>query len=406
MLYHWRWGKVNNSQNDSKKTVMQVLADETGGKSYKAHKYGLDHAERPFIDYSEDTIIWEKTAETDRTIKNYVPLEELAHKLSMRNEQYLTYFLDGSRRVYKVDDHAYVASGGRSVIYPIVAGQIGVGCCKRENKVIKPDRFMREIVISVPNIADADGRPGFFKAMAIKLSELPVLQRMGIEIKNIIPYSTKADPEKFEDRGTAVIQDEMIRCEKEMVAELVKKKMLDSEHYLVKDGSLEYRPTKDIISDKRKSMIFKNNYNYVLGVSKNFNPEICRDISGKPNPGYIADLPLYHRTPVACYKPFYKGYESDIRFAVWYIRLRDKSQTRTAFDGVVKVEKMLVTHDENEYGIDSELVNMLSALLINERNPVCYGVDLRWANHIYPIYLTETYVKSKYLSAESFLHLF
>lgn len=395
---------MNNAQNDNKKTVMQVLADETGGKSYKAHKYGLDHAERPYIDYSEDTITWEKTAETKPT-KKYVPLEELAYRLSMRDEQYLTYFLDGSRRVYKVDDHAYTTSG-RSVIYPIVAGQIGVGCCKRENKVVIPECFMREIVISVPNIADADGRPGFFKAMAIKLSELPVLQRMGIEIKSIIPYSTSVNPEKFEDRGTAKIQDEMIRCEKEMVAELVKKKMLDSEHYLVKDGSLEYRPTKDIISDKRKSMIFKNNYNYVIGVSKNFNPEICRDISGKPNPGYIAELPLYHRTPVACYKPNYKGYESDIRFAVWYIRLRDKSRTRTAFDGVIKVEKMLVTHDENEYGIDSDLVNMLSALLINERNPVCYGTDLRWANHIYPIYLTEAYVKSKYLSAESFLHLF
>lgn len=39
-----------------------------------------------------------------------------------------------------------------------------------------------------------------------------------------------------------------------MVAELVKKGMLDSEHYLVKDGSLEYRPTKDIIADKRKSI--------------------------------------------------------------------------------------------------------------------------------------------------------
>ena len=384
---------------------MQVLADETGGKSYKAHKYGLDHAERPFIDYSEDTIIWERTAETNPT-KNYVPLEKQALDLALREEQYLTYFLDGSRRVYKVDDHAYIASGGRSVIYPIVAGQIGVGCCKRENKIIKPERFMKEIVISVPDIADADGRPGYFKAMAMKLSELPVLKRMGIEIKCIIPYSTKADPEKFEDRGTAKIQDEMIQCEKDMVAELVKKGMLDSEHYLVKDGSLEYRPTKDIIADKRKSMIFMNNYNYVLGVSKNFNPEICRDVNGKPNPGYIAELPLYHRTPVACYRPNYKGITSDIRFAVWYIRLRDKSRTRTAFDGVIKVEKMLVTQEENEYGIDSDLVNMLSALLINERNPVCYGTDLRWANHLYPVYLTEKYVKSKYLSAESFLHLF
>lgn len=39
---------------------MQMLAEETGGRSYKAHKYGLDHAERPLIDYSEDTIVWEK----------------------------------------------------------------------------------------------------------------------------------------------------------------------------------------------------------------------------------------------------------------------------------------------------------------------------------------------------------
>lgn len=94
---------------------MQVLADETGGKSYKAHKYGLDHAERPFIDYSEDTIIWERTAETNPT-KNYVSLEKQALDLALREEQYLTYFLDGSRRVYKVDDHAYIASGGEEAL--------------------------------------------------------------------------------------------------------------------------------------------------------------------------------------------------------------------------------------------------------------------------------------------------
>lgn len=34
-----------------KNRVMQVLANETGGKSYKAHKYGLDHADRPYLDY-------------------------------------------------------------------------------------------------------------------------------------------------------------------------------------------------------------------------------------------------------------------------------------------------------------------------------------------------------------------
>ncbi len=159
-----------------------------------------------------------------------------------------------------------------------------------------------------------------------------------------------------------------------------------------------------IVADKKKYQIFKNNYNWVLGVSKNFNPEVCVDINGKPNPGFIADLPLYHRTPVACFKnPDWFG---DTEFAVWYVRIRDKQRTRTPFDGIIKVEKILVTQEETDDGIDSTLVDQLSAYLINERNPVCYGSDLRWANHLYPIYLTETYVKSKYLSAESFLHLF
>jgi hypothetical protein len=31
--------------------LMNMVEEITGGKSYKAHKYGLDHAERPEIDY-------------------------------------------------------------------------------------------------------------------------------------------------------------------------------------------------------------------------------------------------------------------------------------------------------------------------------------------------------------------
>lgn len=383
---------------------MAILEETTGGKSYKAHKYGLDHIERPFIDYGEDSIVWKKTAET-YPHREYVPLEALSKMLSMRGEQLLTFFLDGSRRVFKVDDIAYSQAGGRSVIYPVIAGQIGVGCCKRINKQIVPEKFKREIVLSLPDIANADGKAGFFPATAKKLNECTELKRLGMGFSTILPYRTaKNSDKKFEDRGTACIQDRMGEREKELVAELVREGKLNQDNYLVKDGSLEYRPTKEDKADKKKYQIFKNNYNWVLGVSKNFNPEVCMDINGKPNPGFIADLPLYHRTPVACFEnPDFFG---DVQFAVWYIRLRDKSRTRTPFDGIIKVEKILVTQEEIDDGVDSMLVDTLSAYLINERNPVCYGSDLRWANHIYPIYLTESYVKSKYLSAESFLHLF
>ena len=381
--------------------IMQILATATGGKSYKAHKYSLDHAEIPYIDYGEDSIVWERTAET-KPQKNYVPLYDLSIHLMQNNVNRFTYFLDGSRHVYKVDDIALKKSGGsRTAIYPIIAGQIGIGCCKRVGKKLVSELFEHECDISVPDIADSDGHNGFFPATVKKLNSCEELQRLNIQFKKILPYKTaNVDQKKYEDKGTACIQDRMIELEKEAVAKLVRQRKLNQDNYLIKDGSLEYRPSKEEKHDNKKAMIFKNNYNWVLGVSKNFNPEVCKDIHGKSNPGFIADLPLYNRTPVAMFN------SNDIEFAVWYVRLRDKTKTRTPFDGVVKVEKILVKDKELTYGIDTDIVDILSACLINERMPVCYGKDLRWANHIYPIYLTESYIKSKYVSTESFLHLF
>lgn len=380
--------------------ICDIITQETKGKSYKAHKYSLDATARPTLDYNNNENVWKKTAETT-TYRQHRNLQDLCSNIAKRDSQILTYFLDGSRRVFKVDDQAFY-SGTRSLIYPIVAGQIGVGCCRRTNKVVTPEKFKQEFVLSMPKVADPSGnRPGFFPAMVQTLNDSEELKRMNIKFSAILPYETSKNEEKqFVDRATACIQDRMIELEKELVAELVRENKLGQDNYLVKDGSLEYSPTKFDKKDKRSYQTFKNNYAWVLGVSKNFNPESCKDVSGKPNPGFIADLPLYHRTPVACYENPYLG---DIQFAVWYIRIRDQRRTRTPFDGILKVEKILA--DEKDI-IDSELVDLLSAHLINERNPVCYGADLRWANHIYPIYLTESFVKSRYLSTESFLHLF
>jgi hypothetical protein len=94
------------------------------------------------------------------------------------------------------------------------------------------------------------------------------------------------------------------------------------------------------------------------------------------------------------------------KFSVWYVRLREPRQSRGPFDGVVKVEKILVTEHETEFGLESSEVDNISAWLVNERNPVCYGKDERWANHLYPVYLTETYIKSRYRSALHFINLF
>lgn len=387
--------------------IMGILEHETGGHSYKSHKYSLDETERSTVEYGEAaaTIQWKHLGET-KEIKTYVSLFDLSRDIG--GEQILTYFLDGSRHVYKVDDMGFEKSGNRTAIYPIIAGQIGVGCCRRVERRMVCEKFEREIIIAMPDIAQSSGKKqGFLQATAQKLNagtELARISASGWKFSTILSYKSAKDEKDYNDKGTAQIQARMMESEQKMVAELANEKKLNDKNFLVKDGSLEYRPTKAMRSDERAYQKFKNNYDYVIGVSKRFNPEVCFVLGDKPNPGFIAKLPRYSRTPVAYFTNHdLLGY---IGFAIWYVRIRDTERTRTPFDGIIKVEKVLVSKEEVEKGMNSDLVDLISAHLINERNPVCYGSDLRWANHLYPIYLTERYVKSHYLSTESFLHLF
>lgn len=399
---------MSNSDSNlhKRKRIADILAEETGGKSYKTHKYSLDH-DHGVLDYDEtqnSTFKWLRRGETE-VISGYKDIHKLADKLSKdEREQVLTYFLDGSRRVYKVDEVAYILGKDKSVIYPTIAGQIGVGICRRQDKRLISEKFEKEIVISLPEIAEAHPKNGFWEAVADKLNKSNELQRIvqtGWRFSTPILYKVDPNEKKFEDRGTALIQAKMMEHERNMVKKLVNEHKLNQNNYLVKDGSLEYRLKKAERDNDKTFMTFKQNYNWVIGLSKRFNPESCFE-KGKPNSDYIARLPLYSRTPVACF-----GNDKDnLKFAVWYVRLREQTRTRSPFDGVLKVEKILVREDEERDGMETDLVDKLSALIINERNPTCYGSDTRWANHIYPVYLTESYVKSQYLSTESFLHLF
>ena len=198
----------------------------------------------------------------------------------------------------------------------------------------------------------------------------------------------------------------MINSEKRIISELTTHNHLNECCYLIKDGSLQYKPQKT--SDIKELSKIKNNYRWVIGVSKLFNPEFSKDKSGKSNAAALANLPLYHRTPAFMFQHDREKWSflGDYTYSVWYVRIREKSRTESPFAGIVKIEKILITEDEIQYGLDSDLVDILTANIINERNPVCYGRDSRWANHLYPVYLTERFLKSKYLSDIHFLNLF
>lgn len=386
--------------------IMKIIEKETNGKSYNTYKYSYDSIGLPTFDYDDDpnkVMKWKDSGETDAPTKA-ISLKSKADMIQNVGEaSILKLFLDGSRRVYKVDDIAY-----NNQIFPVIAGQIGVGCCRRENKCMRKERFYRELVLTLPDKANADGwnDTAYFASKLVKLNDSKELKRLGLKFSAILPYSTsKADAlnVKLENLAIARIQDYMIESEKRMVAELVKDGLLGQDTYILKDGSLEYKIMKKGREDLRTIQKIKHNYRWVIGVSKSFNPESCKDHTGKFNSNYIADLPVFNRTPVARYEN--EKFLGDVQFGIWYIRLRDKKKTQTPFDGVVKVEKIMMD-DEIENGIDSDTIDLISANIINERNPTCYSTDRRWANHLYPVFLTESYIKSKYISTEMFLHLF
>jgi hypothetical protein len=343
----------------------------------------------------------ERSGETDKGLTTSKSIYELAKKINQEGKPLFKYFLDGSRRTYKVDDIAY-----NNRLYPVVAGQIGVGCCVRENPdVFKNLAFENYLALALPECANKDNLPDevFFNSLTSKINDLPVLKNRNILFKKILPYSDQRlkEGEKYEHKGIAKIQDEMIESEKRLVNQLVLKRKLNFDSYLLKDGSLQYQKMKS--GDFKDLAAIKSNYRCVVGASKSFNPELCRDRNNRSIAKNIADMKLFHRTPAYKYST---ERSPGVEFSVWYLRIREVSKTISPFDGILKIEKVLVTEDEMEKGLDSDEINLISADLINERNPTCYGADTRWANHLYPVYLTENYIKSKYLSDVYFLNLF
>jgi hypothetical protein len=384
--------------------ILEILEEETSGKCYTSFRYCADEESRlPKLEYDESvkfTIKSDRYGETNQDNKSTIDLSKYSNQIQFE-EPLFRFFLDGSRRTYKIDD---IEINRR--IYPIMAGQIGVACCERKSpSQFKCAELENNLVLSLPTVANPNikNTEQFFNSLTSKINLTQRIQKANIKFSKVLSYnsSIQEDSKKYEQLGIATIQDEMIECEKKIVSYLHTKNLLNQDRYLIKDGSLQYKPMKT--GDFKELTKFRNHYRSVIGVSKLFNPELCKDKSGKSNADKIARMPLFHRTPVYMYQSDIVG---NINFAIWYVRIRDAQRTDSPFAGVLKIEKILITDSENENGLDTAEVDLITANIINERNPVCYGKDSRWANHLYPIYLTESFLKSKYLSDLHFINLF
>lgn len=380
--------------------LLKIIAEETAGKSYSSHKYCYEEYDPPSTVNENISSFNPKKYGESEGLKTSKGIKSLADSISGKPPLF-RYFLDGSRRTYKIDDIAYDKR-----IYPVIAGQIAVGCCFRKTPdCFNVNNFQHRLILVLPDIADKDGQgKDFFKRLRDVVNERSGISKFDIELADILTYRDEKST-KYEDMAIVTIHNEMIDLEKRFVVEMTKKNLLNIDTYLIKDGSIEYQKAR--YGSYKDLSIIKSSYRRVVGVSKRFDPEFCTDANGKSNAAKIAELPLYHRTPAYMFESKRScGEEGSVYLSAWYLRIRESKYTVSPFDGILKIEKIIVTDEEFEYGLETGEVDLISANIINERNPVCYGVDTRWANHLYPVYLTESFIKSKYLSDSLFLNIF
>lgn len=295
----------------------------------------------------------------------------------------LRYFMDGSRRVFRFSD--IILSDGR--YYPVLAGQVGVAVLRRDEdgRVAPVSQYVRyeNILVFPDTVSQADQ------------SEMRDELARAINISFLVSdYETSGSGGNsgtdYINKGTKKILDRMHDLELDAVDRMMNNRDLRDDAMLAIDGSLQFR--REVLTRNKFPIHQLTN---VIGISKSFTPS--QPISGmapfKQLGAVLQDLDFKQRTPV-----FNAGDDSySNNLGIWYLRIRPRPQRTSPLEGVLKIE-VLANGDERENGLEQDRVDTLSALILSERNVTPYGSDARWANHIYPIYLTESYLKSGFLS--------
>ncbi len=364
------------------KTVSDVMRDVFDGSGFKClvhEKRNLD--EDPYSEYSEsDQRIRGKLFESpeNRTIRTVSTTG-----IDEKTPSILTYFMDGSRRVFRFSD--IILTDGR--YFPVLAGQVGVAVLKRcEDGSLSPMRqYVRyENILVLPNTIDGPDQQAMRDALSTSM-------KVQFQIADYEVGSSGGNAsEDYINKGTKRILDLMHDLELGAVASMMANRDLRDDAMLVIDGSLQFR--KEVL-DRNKFPI--GQLGNMVGISKSFTPSqpVAGMKGGKHLGAILQELEFGQRTPV-----FKAGDDAYAKvLGVWYLRIRPRRKMSNPLAGVVKVE-VLANGSETDDGLNGDRVDHLSALILSERNVTPYGSDNRWANHLYPIHLTESYLKSGFLS--------
>jgi len=134
-----------------------------------------------------------------------------------------------------------------------------------------------------------------------------------------------------------------------------------------------------------------------VAISKSFTQRPRFEVFGRGEvqmknlPRLLSGLKYEHRTPAF--------FTSKGKVIFWYLRMRAQGQVDYPLMGVIKVEVPAPTPEER---ISCTEIDLISSCLLAERTVSPHGVDARWHAHIYPVFVTEQYIKNMFYTRETF----
>ncbi len=289
------------------------------------------------------------------------------------------YFIDGSQRITNA---GYVVDTKKRYL-PLIIAQIGVavteleGCQLKlkeyefQNTLLFPDSFSHEDLEDARKVVI-----GAAKASQVQL-ELSFDHYEVDDLGNTPPV----------DKARAKVLSKMHNMEVQQISSLAKAEEISREALLLIDGSIEF------YSDMNQ---LKEAFQNVVGVAKQFDLHKPYHSSSKSERvgSLISRLPPKHRTPARGAK------HRNLTIASWYLRLRGrKGMTNLEYpDGVVKIEVYPDDPSHDSPKIERAKCNRISEHVLALRAPATPHNDRRWASHLYPVHLTERYIKTRFHS--------
>lgn len=337
----------------------------------------VEELQRPDLDEIDDKIVNEEDELIDTFAEEPEPTPTQLCRYTppiYRKEKHLfRFFIDGSLRTYFLGTGI---EGRRS--FPIELSQIGATVIQREeNGTIKTLEYKNKIVLLLPK--QQKGVSDTLWEEIAKIYKPAWLEVIDYTLPDIFS-DKKSDPR---DKAGAKARKLMHDLEIELIKST--DNLRNENNWLILDGAIKF-VEKDIWETFKKVP-------YVIAVAKSFRKDPIFKL-GSRRSQHIDLTQLLARLPHAYRTAAFRS--QDRKVAFWYVRIREQKEVDYPLMGVIKVE--YPTPDGKP--IPTELADLLSKALVAERNVTPYGSYRRWHCSLYPIYIAEQVIKTKFYSKE------